>query len=195
MLPPPPRAGSYGTIYADPPWRWQPWSAKGNDRAPPYDTMSVDEMLEQIPLGQWAAREARLFMWISDADPAGALRLAAGWGFPHFSTVAFVWVKTTVNGKPWVGKSKVTLKGSEQCWLFWRRRFGRQSRDERQVIVAPVEPRQPGRRQHSTKPVEAYGRIERLVEGPYLEVFARRRHPGWDGWGDELEVETHGPAA
>jgi N6-adenosine-specific RNA methylase IME4 len=36
------------------------------------------------------------------------------------------------------------------------------------------------RREHSRKPDEAYERIEALVPGPYLERFARERHPGWE---------------
>jgi len=29
--------------------------------------------------------------------------------------------------------------------------------------------------------------VERLVAGPYLEMFARQRRPGWDSWGNEVE--------
>jgi len=36
------------------------------------------------------------------------------------------------------------------------------------AILAPVG-------ENSTKPEEIHGRIERLVEGPYLELFARGR--------------------
>ena len=28
-------------------------------------------------------------------------------------------------------------------------------------------------------------RVERLYDGPYLELFARSRRDGWDGWGDQ----------
>jgi N6-adenosine-specific RNA methylase IME4 len=47
------------------------------------------------------------------------------------------------------------------------------------LIVAP-------RREHSRKPDEQYERIERLVAGPYLELFARQSRPGWDSWGNEV---------
>jgi N6-adenosine-specific RNA methylase IME4 len=57
--------------------------------------------------------------------------------------------------------------------------------DVRQLMVAPLM-------EHSRKPDEWLERIERLVEGPYLELNARRRRPGWTAWGDELEWE--GPA-
>jgi N6-adenosine-specific RNA methylase IME4 len=50
----------------------------------------------------------------------------------------------------------------------------------RQLITAP-------RREHSRKPDETYSRIEALVDGPYLELFARNRRPGWTAWGNETE--------
>ena len=40
----------------------------------------------------------------------------------------------------------------------------------RELIVAP-------RREHSRKPDEQYGRIQRFCDGPYVELFARSRLP------------------
>jgi N6-adenosine-specific RNA methylase IME4 len=37
-------------------------------------------------------------------------------------------------------------------------------------------------------------RIERLVEGAYLELFAREANPGWDCWGDETGLFDIGTA-
>ena len=50
--------------------------------------------------------------------------------------------------------------------------------DVRQVLVEK-------RRKHSRKPDGIHERIERLVAGPYLELFARQSRPGWTTWGDE----------
>ena len=52
--------------------------------------------------------------------------------------------------------------------------------DVRQAIIAPP-------REHSRKPDGVHERIERLVAGPYLELFARQRRPGWDAWGNETD--------
>ena len=41
-------------------------------------------------------------------------------------------------------------------------------------------------REHSRKPDETYGRIERLFgDIPRIELFARNRREGWDVWGNE----------
>lgn len=51
-------------------------------------------------------------------------------------------------------------------------------RDLDGVVDAP-------RRGHSVKPREAIKLIEARSLGPYLEMFARERRPGWDCWGNE----------
>jgi N6-adenosine-specific RNA methylase IME4 len=45
------------------------------------------------------------------------------------------------------------------------------------------------KREHSRKPSAAYNLIQRCSPGPFLELFARERTPGWTQWG--LEVDTY----
>jgi N6-adenosine-specific RNA methylase IME4 len=45
---------------------------------------------------------------------------------------------------------------------------------------------------HSRKPDEQYTVIERISDGPYLELFARRRPPSsrpWSVWGNEIDCD------
>ena len=42
------------------------------------------------------------------------------------------------------------------------------------------------RREHSRKPDEMYGYIEKMLEGPYIELFARTTRKGWDNFGNEV---------
>jgi N6-adenosine-specific RNA methylase IME4 len=57
------------------------------------------------------------------------------------------------------------------------------SHSERNVLFAP-------RTTHSTKPEGLYEVIERLFDGPYLELFARKQRAGWTAWGLELVNEN-----
>lgn len=50
-------------------------------------------------------------------------------------------------------------------------------------LFAPVQ-------EHSHKPEEQYAIIERCSRGPYLELFARRRRPGWHCWGNEVDADV-----
>ena len=54
------------------------------------------------------------------------------------------------------------------------------SRAVRQLIVEPV-------REHSRKPDRVHDDIEAMFDGPYCELFARRRRAGWDSWGNDVD--------
>jgi len=72
-----------------------------------------------------------------------------------------------------------TRANSEPCLLATRGKPKRLSAAVRQGIIEP-------RREHSRKPDCVHERIERLVAGPYLELFARATRPGWTCWGNEV---------
>jgi N6-adenosine-specific RNA methylase IME4 len=42
-------------------------------------------------------------------------------------------------------------------------------------------------REHSRKPEDTYSSIERLVAGPYLDVFGRQQRTGWTVIGNQSE--------
>lgn len=170
----------YGAILCDPPWSFNSWSGKtgtshrtANDH---YRTAKVADLM-RIPVADWAAPDCALFMWVVDSHIDQAIDLARAWGF-GFKTKAFTWVKTTQSGTPKIGMGYWTRKQTEICLLFIRGKPKRKSKGVRELITAP-------RREHSRKPDEIYSRVEALVGGPYLEVFARQSWPGWDAWGDE----------
>jgi hypothetical protein len=48
------------------------------------------------------------------------------------------------------------------------------------------------RREHSRKPDCVRDRIERLVLGPYLELFARETKQGRDCWGNQVALFDRG---
>jgi N6-adenosine-specific RNA methylase IME4 len=79
-----------------------------------------------------------------------------------------------------VGMGYWTRANSEPCLLATRGKPKRINADVRQGIIEP-------RREHSRKPDCVPARIERLVEGPYLELFARTQRPGWTVWGNQTD--------
>jgi N6-adenosine-specific RNA methylase IME4 len=125
-----------------------------------------------------AAKDCALFMWAVDPLLPDAFALMKAWGF-EFKTVAFYWVKTNRKSPGYsTGLGYWTRANPETCLLGVRGKPKRLAKDVHRLIVAP-------RREHSRKPDEQYGRIERLVEGPYLECFARQTWPGWDVFGNQ----------
>lgn len=190
----PPRAGSYRTIYADPPWRFATFSDKGKGRSAEahYDCLSLTE-IKALPVRDWAAEDAVLLLWTTDPMLPQALEVVAAWGFAY-KTVGFYWVKLNKGSDPallterdfFTGMGFWTRANPEMCLLATRGHPRRRGADVPRLLVAP-------RREHSRKPAEAYGRIERLVDGPYLELFARSTRPGWDALGNEAGLFDGGP--
>lgn len=97
-------------------------------------------------------------------------------------TVAFVWSKKTVNGKTVSNLAPWTLKNCELCLMGTRGRMVQyKQRNNVPQLVEAVRTR------HSEKPEEVRRSIEALFgDVPRIELFARRRSPGWDYWGNEV---------
>jgi N6-adenosine-specific RNA methylase IME4 len=192
------RANHYGAIFADPAWRFETWSDKGRDRSPDRHyaggTMSLDEIM-RLPVGELAAPDCVLFLWVTWPLLFAAKPVLEAWGFTY-RTCAFNWTKADATQielfqddiEPFIGSGYWTRANTEPCLLATRSAPKRVNADVRQAIIEP-------RRQHSRKPDCVHERIERLVAGPYLELFARQRRANWHSWGDELDKFPSGGAA
>ena len=158
----------YGTILADPPWRYD--QTPRGAAARHYPTMSLDE-LAALPVGRLAAPDCFLHVWATHGFYAEARRLMAAWGFAYRSVL--VWVKPQLGtGHYWRSSCEFLLLG-----VRGRPRF--RDRSVPNWLCAT-------RGWHSEKP-EAVRRLVELVSpGPYLEMFARRPTPGWTAFGNEV---------
>jgi N6-adenosine-specific RNA methylase IME4 len=180
----------YGAILADPPWHFEVWSivdtSKVRHAAQHYDTMAIEEIYS-LPVEQLAAPDCVLFIWVIWPMLQHGLQAIGAWGF-KYKTCAFAWIKADGSRIDMfaddipvqMGSGYWTRANSEVCLLATRGNPKRLDAGVRQAIVEP-------RRQHSRKPDCVHDRIERLVAGPYLELFARQRRPNWDCWGNQTD--------
>jgi N6-adenosine-specific RNA methylase IME4 len=171
----------FSVIYADPPWEFKVYSGKGKERSAErhYDTMTID-VIKALPVEALAAENCALFLWAVNPELPGALDVIRAWGF-DYKTLGFVWIKQNRSGEGlFTGMGYWTRANAEPCLLATRGSPLRLAMDVPQVILAPV-------REHSRKPDETVPRIERLLAGPYLELFAREERAGWTTWGNEIE--------
>jgi N6-adenosine-specific RNA methylase IME4 len=179
----------FSAILADPPWHFAARSEKGEGRSASqhYTTDRTEaEKIKALPVRDLAADDCVLFMWMVDWCPQLALEVIEAWGFVH-KTTAFTWAKQNTSGEGWhMGQGYWTRANPEDCWLATCGRPKRINADVRQLIIAPVM-------EHSRKPDQTHARIERLVNGPYLELYARRERENWMTWGNELEFKTSLP--
>lgn len=184
--------GGFKVILADPPWQFNSlWGGRPKQTEAGYgsraidahyDTMSIDDICA-LPVANVAAPDCVLFMWTCWPVLQKSFSVIDAWGFTY-KTCGFSWMKADPyrlfadDKTPFAGMGYWTRANTEPCLLATRGKPKRRAKDVRQGIIAP-------RREHSRKPDEIHGRIERLVAGPYLELFSRRERPGWISWGDQ----------
>ena len=183
----------YRAIHIDPPWRFKNFSEKGEGRnaTSHYDCLSIDA-LKALPVANLADKDCTLFLWTTDPFLPVALDLIRAWGF-RYKTVGFYWAKVNRNADLssltekdfFCGLGYWTRANVEQCLLATRGSPQRLAKDVRRLIVSP-------RREHSRKPDETYARIERLADGPYLDMFSRESRVSWDSWGNQATLFDDG---
>lgn len=172
------------------PWSFKTHSEKGQGRSPKYEKLGI-EYARAMPIPDVMRLNSAIIMWTSGPYLFQAHDICRTWGY-RYSTYAFVWAK--LNKKQ---AGRFALVNDDAIWkmttgywtranceialLYTRGHPKRVSKSVRQLIVTPYDG------VHSRKPEEAQDRIEKLLEGPYLEVFARRYRPGWTCIGNELD--------
>jgi len=191
-------SSKFPLIYADPPWAYRKGALenRGSARAveKEYPTMQPDE-IAALPVAACAEDDAILLLWATGPKLPEALMVMSAWGF-RYQTIAFVWVKLTQNEKPFLGMGFYTRANAELV-LVGTRGKGR-TRKHAGVSQIVLDPETATETEtfglpiavHSRKPDEIRKRIERLYDGPYLELFAREAPAGWAVWGNEAPAHT-----
>jgi N6-adenosine-specific RNA methylase IME4 len=145
-------------------------------------------VLAALPIADLAADDCALFLWATDPLLPSAIDLIKAWGF-EYKTVGFYWVKLNSaakhNADYFTGLGYWTRANPEPCLLATRGKPSRRSKAVRRLVVDR-------RREHSRKPDAVREQIEELIEGPYLELFARETKSGWDCWGNQLALFDDG---
>ena len=177
----PASCSAFRCIVADPPWpiKWQR-NAGIRTRELDYPTMPISEMC-LMPVKELAHKDGcTLFMWTTNAFLPEALGIVKAWGFTY--EMLYTWCKN--NG----------MGGHPRCAT------------EHMIIAVRGTPRRGDRHdpmilnwgvhalgKHSEKPEAVMDMIERITAEPRLELFARRKRPGWHVWGNELANDVEMP--
>jgi N6-adenosine-specific RNA methylase IME4 len=173
--------GPFATILADPPWRFQNRTGKmapEHQRLLRYPTMTLQEIVA-LPVCRLAAAKAHLYLWVPNALLAEGLEVMRGWGFTYKTNL--VWYKVRKDGGPDGRGVGFYFRNVTELVLFGVRGNLRTLAPGRtQVNLLATR-----KREHSRKPHELYHLIEACSPGPYLELFARCKRPGWQQWGNE----------
>lgn len=176
--------GEFGSILIDPPWRFTNRTGKmapEHKRLHRYPTMSFAEIAD-LPIKQFALDNSHLYLWCPNALLPEALAIMKAWGYTYKTTI--VWYKIRKDGGPDGRGVGFYFRNVTELLLFGvRGRLRTLAPGRSQVNILSTR-----KREHSRKPEEVYDLIKRCSPGPYLELFARDRTPGWTQWGNELDT-------
>lgn len=185
----------YRVVCADPPWPFKdklPGTGRGAGKN--YDLLTIVDLMRFSFVGghllhsDRIADDAYLFLWRVSARELveSAYQVCRAWNFDPVTE--FVWSKLTRHGKQHFGMGWHLRMSHETCIVATRGKPKPLVRNLRSVLEAPAPSDENGRAIHSKKPSEFYSeRVERISNGPYLELFAREHRPGWTCVGKELQ--------
>ena len=178
----------YMTILADPPWRITTSGRRSSKRARgghggrlPYPTMSLND-IKALPVGAWAGEGAHLWLWTTNEFLRSGFDVMEAWGFKYLAPVH--WVKPSGIWNWFVHRTQTILFGYKERCRFPLARYAPNLIETSDPVA------------HSAKPDATYAYIERISQGPRLEVFARPWTPlfpkrtGWDVWGNEVACDV-----
>ena len=173
----------FSTVLADPPWQFVNRTGKmapEHRRLNRYATLRTCE-IQRLPVGSVCADTAHLYLWVPNALLPEGLAVLQAWGFTYKSNI--VWHKVRKDGGPDGRGVGFYFRNTTELVLFG--------------VKGSLRTLQPGRSQvniirsmkqeHSRKPDELYGIIERCSPGPYLELFARGTRENWCAFGNQAE--------
>lgn len=174
---------NYEIIYTDPPWPQQKGGIRqcrpNQGKALDYPTMGLPEIedLHARVLAD-AAERHNVFLWSIDKYLFDAESMMRRLGYTLHARL--VWDKE--NGVA----PAFTVRFSHE-YLLWFYKKGhmlmpcRETRGKYATVLRERSER------HSQKPQCAYEMLENMFPGARrIELFARRRRPGWDCWGNEV---------
>ena len=175
----------FGTVLADPPWRFANRTGKvapEHRRLSRYGTLSLEE-IAALPVANCVAERAHCYLWVPNALLPEGLRVLSSWGFQYKTNL--IWHKVRKDGGSDGRGVGFYFRNVTEIILF-----GVRGKDVRTL--------QPGRsqvnfiasrkREHSRKPDEQYDLIERCSWGPYLELFGRGARDKWTVWGNQADA-------
>lgn len=172
----------YTTGIIDPPWKW---SGGVKSRPQHYPRLTLDE-IKALPVRRLLRPGGgRVILWITAPLIHKVPEIAKAWRLRYSSMIPwiklwngeggmFVYANSIARGTGFevIGNAEyaVILKAGTPPSIKGRPFSG--------VWIEP-------RREHSRKPPNLHAEIEARIPGPYFEMFARERRPGWDAWGNE----------
>jgi N6-adenosine-specific RNA methylase IME4 len=158
----------YKTLIIDPPWDIQ---QKGNYGAVNHYQLMTLEQIKAMPISDLMEEDGHVWLWVTAATLEHGYAILREWGLVPRSI--FLWLKMKL------GLGVYLRNCAEMCLLSTKGKSPILFKAQPNFGFFPTQG-------HSHKPEEFHEIVKRCSPGPYLELFARRRYPGFDVWGNEI---------
>lgn len=180
--------GEYSTIVVDPPWNQ---GKTGKRKVRPnqgitldYPTLSKEELL-QLPVDELGTENSFLFLWTTNSKDKKtgepflktSFDLMEKWGYNFYTMIT--WDKKTgpCPFGPFQIVTEYVLFGYKGKCTFKKNKLGFMKNIFSESASA-----------HSVKPQSFYDAIVEMTDGKRLDIFARQKREGFDGWGNEYGI-------
>lgn len=176
----------FGTVIADPPWRFINRTGKvapEHKRLARYPTLTVEE-ISALPVEEHLEDRAHCYLWVPNALLPEGLQVLKAWGFEYKSNI--VWHKIRKDGGSDGRGVGFYFRNVTELLLFGVRGKNARTLDGGRTQVNLFSTR---KREHSRKPDEQYEIIESCSWGPYLELFGRGVREKWTVWGNQADAD------
>ena len=170
----------YSTILADPPWNQSGGGKykRGADRHYPLMKEYQIKSTMKLELDGKITDDAHLYLWVTNNHLPQGLRIIESLGFRYITNL--VWAKS------YFGLGRY-FRGQHELCLFAVKGRGFSNRTNVNNVSSLIGKSLIKPTRHSEKPKQIYDLIESRSQGPYFEMFARKKRSGWDSWGDEIK--------
>ncbi|MFV0529143.1 MAG: MT-A70 family methyltransferase [Lachnospiraceae bacterium] len=162
----------FGTMIMDPPWSHQQLGA-GRGACRHYDLMPLDR-IKGMPIADLMKPDSVLWIWTTNAALRDTYDVMEGYGYTPRSLMTWC--------KPRLGLGNYLRNTTEHVLMGTRGKPEILFRSQPTWMFAPVQ-------DHSHKPEEFHEIVKRFSPGAYIELFARRRYPGFLVWGNEIDSD------
>jgi len=176
----------FGTILADPPWRFANRTGKvapEHRRLSRYNTMTFEE-IAALPVSAHVTERSHCYLWVPNALLPYGLSVLESWGFQYKTNL--IWHKIRKDGGSDGRGVGFYFRNVTEIILFGVRGKNVRTLGPGRSRVNLVASR---KREHSRKPDEQYDIIEACSWGPYLELFGRGTRTNWTTWGNQAHSD------
>ena len=138
----------------------------------------TDKEITDFPINNFAENNCDLFMWVTHTKIPVGLEIVKQWNFKYH--VLLTWDKAggvCING---------FYRRTELVIYAYR---GKMGVDVGKGSYLPTFFREI-KTNHSAKPDVFYKLLRDRTQEPRIDIFARKRHIGFDAWGDQVEKAT-----